>query len=95
MSITDTNNKLLREMLGKGSADIFTTSAQEGKDYYAVHFPVQSVIATITFANATGSSSLNDTTIPAGTILRGRITAIQLTSGIGIGYTEEDADINN
>ncbi len=95
MSITDTNNKLLREMLGKGSADIFTTAEQEGKDYYAVHFPVQSVIGGITFANATGSSNLNSTTIPAGTILRGRITGIQLTSGIGIGYTEEDADINN
>lgn len=91
MSKNDTTAILLREQLGKGSVDIFTTAAQSSKDYYAVHFPVESVIASITVANATGESALQ-TTLPAGSTLFMRVTAITLTSGIGIGYTEHDGD---
>ena len=59
MSTSDTNNNLLREMLGKGSAEAFTTAAQTGKDFYTIHFPIQSVISTITMANVTNSNLLN------------------------------------
>jgi len=83
----DNNNDLLREQLGKGTAEIFTTAAQTGKDYYCVHFPVTSVISAITVDNATGDSALV-TTMPAGTTLFLQISAITLTSGIGIGYDE-------
>ena len=39
MSRYDSDNTLLLEMLGKGGANnIFTTEAQSGKDYYAIHF---------------------------------------------------------
>jgi len=80
--------QLLVEQLGKnGSTEIFTTAAQTSKDFYAVYFPVTSVISAITVADATGESALV-TTLPAGTTLFMNITAITLTSGIGIGYHE-------
>ena len=89
MSLIDNNNILLREMLGKGSVEIFTTSAQTSKDYYAIYFVQESVISSITVANASGESALQ-TTIPAGTTLFFRTTAITLSSGLAIGYTEHD-----
>jgi hypothetical protein len=80
--------QLLTEQLGKnGGTVVFTTAAQTSKDFYAVYFPVESVISAITAADATGESALQ-TTIPAGTTLFMNITAITLTSGIGIGYHE-------
>ena len=80
--------QLLVEQLGKnGSTEIFTTAAQTGKDWYCVYFPVTSVVSAITVADATGESALQ-TTLPAGTTLLMNITAITLTSGIGIGYYE-------
>ena len=83
----DSNNDLLREQLGKGTVEIFTTAAQTSKNYYAVYFPVTSVVSAITVADATGESALQ-TTLPAGTTLFMNITAITLTSGIGVGYDE-------
>ena len=94
MSLVDSSNTLLREQLGKGKVDIFTTSAMSGKDYYAVYFPVASVIASITVANVSGAANTAasnlQTTVPAGTTLFMRTTAITLTSGIGVGYMETD-----
>ena len=89
MSKIDNNNTLLREQLGKGPVEVFTTAAQTGKDFYAVYFPVSSTISALTSDNAVGESALT-TTVPAGTTLFMRITAITLTAGIGIGYTEND-----
>jgi len=80
--------QLLTEQLGKnGDTVIFTTVNQTSKDWYAVYFPVTSVVSSITVADATGESALH-TTLPAGTTLFMNITQIQLTSGIGIGYAE-------
>ncbi len=80
--------QLLTEQLGKnGGTVIFTTAAQTSKDFYAVNFPVESTISAITVADATGEAALQ-TTVPAGTTLFMNITAITLTSGIGIGYHE-------
>ena len=80
--------QLLVEQLGKnGSTAIFTTAAQTSKDWYCVHFPVESVIASITVADATGEAALH-TTMVAGTTLFMNVTAITLTSGVGIGYNE-------
>jgi len=80
--------QLLVEQLGKnGGTEIFTTVAQTSKDWYAIYFPVESVISAITVADATGESALV-TTLPAGTTLFMNVTAITLTSGIGIGYHE-------
>jgi thiamine biosynthesis protein ThiC len=45
------DNGLLREQLGKNSVDVITTTAMTGKNYYAIHFPVQSVITSISASN--------------------------------------------
>ena len=79
--------QLLTEQLGKNRCDVIATPAMTSKNYYAVYFPVTSVIASITVANSTGEAALV-TTIPAGTTLFMNTTQIQLTSGLGIGYDE-------
>ena len=80
--------QLLTEQLGKnGSTEVFTTAAQSGKDWYCVYFPVETVVASIAAADTTGETALQ-TTLPAGTTLFMNVTAITLTSGIGIGYHE-------
>jgi hypothetical protein len=86
--------QLLTEQLGKnGGTEIFTTAAQTSKDWYCVHFPVESVVASITAANtttATGSAIANlHTTLPAGTTLFLNVTAITLTSGVALCYYED------
>ena len=83
--VIENNNELLREQLGKGTVEVFTTTAQTGKDYYAIYFVQESVISSITMTNTTGASNLV-TTIPAGMTLFGNTTAITLTSGLAIGY---------
>ena len=81
--------QLLSEQLGKnGNTEIFTTAAQTGKNFYCVHFPVESEVASIVVADATGEAALQ-TTLPAGTTLFMNITAITLTSGVGIGYRDD------
>lgn len=92
MSTYDTDNTLLFEMLGKGGGtEVFTTAAQSSKDFYCIFFPVDSVIASIA-GDATNITALNGKTMNAGTTLFLRTTAITLTSGIGIGYSEHDGN---
>tara|TARA_R100000781_G_scaffold100313_1_gene63828 strand:+ start:64 stop:348 length:285 start_codon:yes stop_codon:yes gene_type:complete len=89
----DNDNQLLREQLGKNRCDVIGTTAMTGKNYYAVHFPVESVIASIAAANATtatGSAISNlHTTMAAGTTIFLNVTAITLTSGVGLCYYED------
>lgn len=81
--------QLLTEQLGKNNAtEIFTTAAQTSKNWYCIYFPVESVVASIVVANATGEAALQ-TTLPAGTTLFMNVTAITLTSGVGVGYQED------
>ena len=92
MSI-ENNNELLREQLGKNKCDVISTTAMTSKDYYCIHFPVESVIASITAANATavaGSAIANlHTTMVAGTTIFLNVTAIELTSGVALCYYED------
>ena len=85
--------QLLTEQMGKNRCDVIATTAMTGKDYYAVHFPVESVISAITATNATtaaGSAIANlHTTIPACTTIFLQITAITLSSGVGLCYYEQ------
>ena len=89
----ENNNELLREQLGKHRCDVIATTAMTSKKYYAIHFPVQSVIASIAATNVqtgTGSAISNlHTTVPAGTTLFLQCTAITLTSGVAICYYED------
>ncbi len=97
MSLIDSSNILLREQLGKGKCDVIATTAMTGKDYYAVHFVTESVITSIAIAGATtdaGSAIANlNTTIPAGTVILGRVTAITMSSGVAICYSETDGRV--
>lgn len=81
--------QLLAEQLGKnGSTEIVTSAAAvSSKDFYCVYFPVESVVAAITVADATGGASLQ-TTLPAGTTLFMNVTDLTMTSGIAICYHE-------
>ena len=85
--------QLLTEQLGKNRCDVITTTAMSGKDYYAVYFPVTSVVSNLEAANATtaaGSAIANlQTTVPAGTSILLNVTAITLTSGIALCYYEQ------
>jgi len=90
MSLIDNNNVLLREQLGKGSGEVFTAATLSGKDWYAVHFVTETVVSALTMTHHTGESALH-TTIPAGTVIFGHITAITTTgAGVAIGYKEHD-----
>jgi hypothetical protein len=85
--------QLLTEQMGKHRCDVIGTTAMSSKSYYAVHFPIESVIASITATNATtatGSAISNlHTTIPAGVTLFLNVTAITLTSGVALCYYEQ------
>ena len=85
MGIKNTQALLNEQLGGLGEIEVFTTTAQTGKDFYAIYFVQESVISAITMANTTGASNLV-TTIPAGMTLFGNTTAITLTSGLAIGY---------
>ena len=82
--------QLLSEQLGKHRCDVIGTVAMTGKDYYAIYFPVESVIADITATNVqevTGSTVTRlQTTFAAGTTLFLSVTDITLTSGLAICY---------
>ena len=81
--------QLLTEQLGKnGNTEVVTSAAGvTSKDYYCVYFPVESVVDTITAADATGEASLQ-TTLPAGTTLFMNVNSLTLSNGIAICYNE-------
>ena len=85
--------QLLTEQLGKNRCDVITTTAMSGKDYYAVHFVTESVIASIAASNiqtGSGSSAASlNTTMAAGTTLFLSVSAITLTSGLAICYYDQ------
>jgi hypothetical protein len=85
--------QLLTEQLGKNRCDVITTLAVSEKDYYAVQFVTDSVIASIAASNiqtGTGSAATSlHTTMAAGTTLFLNVTAITLTSGLAICYYDK------
>ena len=88
----DTTQELLAEQLGKGGVEIVVagTGAVTGKDCYAVHFPVQSVVTNLdTGANVTGTDSNLHQTFSAGTTLYLNFTAITISSGLALIYKND------
>lgn len=74
------------ESLGQADGvEVFTTTAQTGKDWYAIYFVQESVVSAIVSDQATNEAALV-TTIPAGMTLFMRVQSITLTSGLAIGY---------
>jgi hypothetical protein len=85
--------ELLTEQLGKRRCDVVTTTGMTSKNYYAVHFPLESVVTVITAANVTaaaGSDVLDLVqTYPAGTTLFLNVNSITMTSGLALCYYEQ------
>jgi hypothetical protein len=85
--------QLLTEQLGKNRCDVVTTTAMTGKNYYAIHFPLESVVSAITASNVTtaaGSTIISlKTTYPAGTTLFLNVNTLTLTSGLAICYYDD------
>tara|TARA_R110002110_G_scaffold24340_5_gene91383 strand:+ start:3567 stop:3851 length:285 start_codon:yes stop_codon:yes gene_type:complete len=85
--------QLLTEQLGKNRCDVVTTTAMTGKDYYCIHFPLESVVTAISAANvttATGSAVQNlRTTYQAGTTLFLNVTALTMSSGLALCYYDQ------
>ena len=92
MATIENVQELLTEQLGKRRCDVVTTTAMTGKDYYCIHFPIESVVTVITAANvtaATGSNVLSLVqTYPAGTTLFLNVNTITMTSGLALCYYE-------
>ncbi len=95
MSISDSDNRLLREQLGKGTVEVINASsgAQTSKDYYAVYFPVNSTVSAISI-DGTAEAKLA-ISVPGGTTYFCRTTAITLSAGVAMCYTEHDNDTSN
>jgi len=85
--------QLLTEQLGKNRCDVITTTAMAGKNYYAIHFPLTSVVTAITASNVTtaaGSAVASlITTYPAGTTLFLNVNSITMTSGLALCYYDD------
>jgi len=85
--------QLLTEQLGKNRCDVITTTAMSSKDYYCIHFPINSVVSSINATNVTtaaGSDEANlEQTYQAGTTLFLNVHAITLTSGMAICYYDQ------
>ena len=85
--------QLLTEQLGKNRCDVVTTTAMTGKDYYCIHFPLESVVTVITAANVTSAvgSGLENLiqTYPAGTTLFLNVNTLTMTSGLALCYYDE------
>mgnify|MGYP003669874361 CR=1 FL=1 len=85
--------QLLTEQLGKNRCDVVTTTAMTGKDYYCIHFPIESVVTAITASNvttATGSAVASlITTYAAGTTLFLNVNTLTMTSGLALCYYDQ------
>ena len=85
--------QLLTEQLGKNRCDVISTIDMSGKDYYAIFFPVESVVLSMVASNVqtgTGSDIANlHTTFAAGTTLFLNVNSISLTSGVAICYYDQ------
>jgi len=85
--------QLLTEQLGKNRCDVVTTTAMVGKDYYCIHFPLESVVTVITAANVTSAAGSSVAslvqTYAAGTTLFLNVNTLTLTSGLALCYYDE------
>ena len=93
MAAIENVQELLTEQLGKRRCDVVTTTAMTGKNYYAVHFPITSVVTAITASNVTAAAGSAVasliTTYPAGTTLFLNVLTLTMTSGLALCYYEQ------
>tara|TARA_R110000824_G_scaffold108695_2_gene256012 strand:+ start:423 stop:710 length:288 start_codon:yes stop_codon:yes gene_type:complete len=93
MAAIENVQELLTEQLGKRRCDVVTTTAMTGKDYYCVHFPLESVVTVITASNVTAAAGSAVAsliaTYPAGTTLFLNVNTLTMTSGLALCYYEQ------
>ena len=93
MAAIENVQELLTEQLGKRRCDVVTTTAMSSKNYYCIHFPLDSVVTAITADNVTavaGSAVASlIQTYPAGTTLFLNVNSITMTSGLALCYYEQ------
>lgn len=85
MSYTPIANNLLLGLNGGRVVD--STSAFTG-EWGLLEVITQTVINSITITSLENASGLESITLPAGTIIRGNITSVELTSGVVILYNK-------
>ena len=83
-------NEQLAEMLGKTTQTIFD-GAVGSCDFFCVHFPIESICSVMKIDGSGSATTALQTTYPAGTTLFLNVTAITITSGVGIGYHTDTA----
>lgn len=85
--------QLLTEQLGKNRCDVVTTTAMTGKDYYCIHFPIESVVTAITASNVTSAAGSSEAsliqTYAAGTTLFLNVNTLTMTSGLALCYYDQ------
>ena len=85
--------QLLTEQLGKNRCDVVTTTAMSGKDYYCIHFPIESVVTVITASNVTSAAGSSVAsliqTYAAGTTLFLNVNTLTMTSGLALCYYDQ------
>ena len=93
MAAIENVQELLTEQLGKRRCDVVTTTAMSGKNYYCIHFPLDSVVTAITADNVTAAAGSDVTdlvqTYPAGTTLFLNVNTLTMTSGLALCYYEQ------
>ena len=93
MAAIENVQELLTEQLGKRRCDVVTTTAMSGKNYYCIHFPIDSVVTAITADNVTAVAGSTVAsliqTYPAGTTLFLNVNSITMTSGLALCYYEQ------
>ena len=85
--------QLLTEQLGKNRCDVVTNTAMTGKDYYCIHFPIESVVTVITASNVTSAAGSSVAsliqTYAAGTTLFLNVNTLTMTSGLALCYYDQ------
>lgn len=86
-SIQEANNLMLGQ---NGAVFESGTTALTSQKIHCIHCITDTVFSTLTNSPAWTGDTFTGVTIPAGTMLFGRFTAITLTSGSIIGYKYAD-----
>ena len=93
MATIENVQELLTEQLGKRRCDVVTLTPMSGKEYYCIHFPIDSVVTAITADNVTAVAGSAVASLiqsyPAGTTLFLNVNSITMTSGLALCYYEQ------
>lgn len=75
-----------KQSFGQAGAVFVNTTAATTGEFCAIQVISSAVFSALTWPELTGTASLLGTTIPAGTVIFGQISAFTLTSGAVLAY---------